>query len=70
MNKADLIEVLAKENGLSKAQAKKVVELFFGEMTKALANCDRVEISGFCSIFVKNTRHTQLETQRRRRLFL
>lgn len=53
MNKADLIEALAKEVGLSKAQAKKAVELFFDEMTGALANGDRVEIRGLCSIYVR-----------------
>lgn len=53
MNKADLIEALAEENGLSKAQAKKAVELFFDEMAEALADGGRVEIRGFCSIFVK-----------------
>ena len=53
MNKADLIEALAKENGLSKAQAKMAVDLFFDEMADALANGERVEIRGLCSIFVK-----------------
>ena len=53
MNKAGLIEALAKEVGLGKAQAKRVVELFFDEMTGALANGDRVEIRGLCSIYVK-----------------
>jgi integration host factor subunit beta len=53
VNKANLIEVLAQENGLSKTQAKKAVELFFDEMAEALANGDRVEVRGFCSIFVK-----------------
>jgi integration host factor subunit beta len=56
VNKTDLIEALAKEVGLSKAQAKKAVELFFDEMAEALANGDRVEIRGFCSIFVKEYR--------------
>ena len=37
MNKRDLIEALAQEKGLIKAQASQVVGLFFGEMTKALA---------------------------------
>ena len=53
MNKADLIRALAKENGLNKTQAKKAVELFFDEMTEALASWDRVEIRGLCSFFVK-----------------
>jgi integration host factor subunit beta len=54
MNKADVVDVLSKENGLSRNKAKKAVDLFFGEMTKALANGDRVEIRGLCSIFVKD----------------
>ncbi len=54
MNKADLIDVLRKENGLSKAQSNKAVELFFGEMTKALGEGGRVEIRGLCSFYVKD----------------
>jgi integration host factor subunit beta len=53
VNKAELIQALAKENGLSKTQARKAVDLFFDEMTEALANGDRVEVRGFCSFFVK-----------------
>ncbi len=53
MNKYDLIETLRKETNLTKAQAEQVVELFFDEMSKALAAGDRVEIRSFCSIFVK-----------------
>jgi integration host factor subunit beta len=53
VNKTDLIEALAKEKGLIKAQASQVVELFFGEMTKALAKGDRIETRGFCSFYVK-----------------
>jgi integration host factor subunit beta len=53
MNKSDLVEALTKETGLTKGKAEKVVELFFGEMSDALANGDRVEIRGLCSVFVK-----------------
>ncbi len=53
MNKADLIRALAKENGLNKTQSKKAIELFFDEMTEALASGDRVEVRGLCSFFVK-----------------
>ena len=53
MNKSDLMEALGKETGLSKTKAEQVVELFFGEMSDALANGDRVEIRGLCSFFVK-----------------
>jgi integration host factor subunit beta len=54
MNKAELIEALSKESGTSKMVAKWIVELFFDEMSYALAKGDRVEIRGFCSIYVKD----------------
>jgi len=54
MNKAELIEAVRSESGLSRTKAKEVVELVFDEMSKALASGDRVEIRGFCSIYVKN----------------
>ena len=54
MNKSELIEALRKETGLSKSKATEVVDLFFDEMSNALASGDRVEIRGFCSIYVKN----------------
>ena len=53
MNKLDLIKVLKDKTGLTKIEAKKVVELFFDEMAKAFANGDRVEIRGLCSFYVK-----------------
>ena len=53
MNKSDLIEALAKENGLTKAKATNVVDVLFDQMTNALASGDRVVILGLCSIFVK-----------------
>lgn len=53
MNKLDLIDALQKETGLTKIEAKKVVELFFDEMANALAKGDRVEIRGLCSFYVK-----------------
>jgi integration host factor subunit beta len=53
MNKSELIEALAQETGVSKTKAEQVVELFFDQMAEALAKDDRVEIRGFCSIFVK-----------------
>jgi integration host factor subunit beta len=54
MNKAELIEAIRRKSGLSRNKAKEVVELFFDEMAKTLAKGDRVEIRGFCSIYVKN----------------
>jgi len=54
MNKAELIDALRKETGLSRSKAKEVVELFFDEISNALAKGDRAEIRGFCSIYVKD----------------
>jgi integration host factor subunit beta len=44
MNKLDLTFVLKNEAGLTKSEAKAVVDLFFNEMANALAKGDRVEI--------------------------
>jgi len=54
MNKLDIIEALKKEVGITKIEAKRVVDLFFDEMSNALANGDRAEIRGFCSFYVKH----------------
>lgn len=53
MTKSQLIDTLHKELKLTKSKSKQVVELLFDEMSKALAAGDRVEIRGFCSIYVK-----------------
>ena len=54
MNKLELIEELRNKADLTKNEARKVVDLFFDEMSNALANSDRVEIRGFCSFYVKD----------------
>jgi integration host factor subunit beta len=56
MNKLELAEMLKEEAGLTKTEAKAVVDLFFDEMADALAEGDRVEIRGLCSFYVKNYR--------------
>jgi integration host factor subunit beta len=53
MNKANLIEALQRETGLTKAKATQVIDLCFDHMTQALARGERVEIRGLCSFFVK-----------------
>ena len=53
MNKLDLVEELAMEAELTNSEARKVVDLFFDEMSNALANGDRVELRGLCSFYVK-----------------
>ena len=53
MNKASLIQALKDSNHLSRSEAERIVSLFFDQMSEALAQGDRVEIRGLCSIFVK-----------------
>ncbi len=54
MNKADLVNALKNQNGFTRQQAEKVVDIFFDTMSAALASGERVEIRGFGSIFVKD----------------
>jgi integration host factor subunit beta len=54
MNKADFIEALQNEAGISKNEAQAVVNLFTNEISNALATGDRAEIRGLCSFYVKN----------------
>jgi len=53
MNKSGLVDALQHEVGISKAKAEAVIDIFFDAMSSALAEGDRVEIRGFCSIFVR-----------------
>ncbi|AOY57297.1 HU family DNA-binding protein [Desulfococcus multivorans] len=56
MNKLELTHTLKEKAGLTKAEAARVVEIFFDAMGDALANEDRVEIRGLCSFHVKEYR--------------
>jgi len=53
VNKSDLVTAIKEEAGLSKVEAEKVVNLFFNEISNALAKGKRVEIRGLCSFHVK-----------------
>ena len=53
MNKLELIDSLRLETGFSKAEAHRVVDIFFESMADAMARGDRVEIRGLCSFYVK-----------------
>jgi integration host factor subunit beta len=53
MTKSDLISALRKEHDITRPDTNYIVNLFFDEMSNALANGERVEIRGFCSIYVK-----------------
>lgn len=54
MNKSGLVDALQQEAVISKTKAEAVVDMLFAAMSDALVTGDRVEIRGFCSIFVKD----------------
>ncbi len=54
MNRSDIIGVLKDEADLSRKDAEKVVNTFFGSLTEILSNGNRVEIRGFGSFTVKH----------------
>ena len=47
MNKAELINAMAAESGLSKVDSKKELEAFFSSVTKALSAGDKISLVGF-----------------------
>jgi len=53
MNKLELIATLKDECQISKKEAAAVVDIFFDQISTALAEGDRAEIRGLCSFFVK-----------------
>jgi len=53
MTKSDLINALYNEFDITKQETAAIVNLFFDEMSNALANGERVEIRGLCAIYVK-----------------
>jgi DNA-binding protein HU-beta len=52
MNKAELIEAMATESGLTKADSKKALDAFIKSTSGALAKGDRVALVGFGSFSV------------------
>lgn len=53
MNRVDLINALKDKSGRSRKSVKKIIDTFFGTITKTLSNGKRVEIRGFGSFTVK-----------------
>jgi DNA-binding protein HU-beta len=53
MNKGELIDVVAGEAGLSKADATRAVEALLGAITKALKSGDQVSLVGFGTFVAK-----------------
>lgn len=47
MTKADLIEKMAKDNGLTKAQADKAIDSFVATVSAALSEGDKITLVGF-----------------------
>lgn len=47
LTKADLAEQLCEQVGITKREAKELVDLFFDEIRQTLANGEPVKISGF-----------------------
>ncbi len=54
MNKLELISALKSEANITKAEAARVVEIFFDHMADTMEKGERVEIRGLCSFFVKD----------------
>ena len=50
MNKLELINTLKNEGQISKKEAATIVDLFFSKISTSLAEGDRVEIRGLCSL--------------------
>jgi integration host factor subunit beta len=59
VNKLELINNLKEECQISKNEAAAVFDIFFGKISDALADGDRVEIRGLCSFFVKEYKSYQ-----------
>ena len=59
MNKLELIATLKDECQISKKEAAAIVDIFFDQISTALAEGDRVEIRGLCSLFVKEYKSYQ-----------
>ncbi len=52
MNKAELINAIAEESGLSKADSKKALEAFISSVTQALKDGTKVSLVGFGTFLV------------------
>lgn len=55
MNNSDLAELIAAEQGLTKTDARKLVDAVFDAVTEAAAKGDEISISGFGKFKVKDS---------------
>ena len=68
MNKAELIDAIAIESGLSKADAKRAVEGFIGTTTNALKKGERVALVGFGTFIAADRAARKAERARVRKI--
>ena len=55
MNKSDLIaKIVSLNKDVYQKDIIKIIDIFFGTLTKAITNADRVELRGFGTFDVKN----------------
>ena len=69
MNKSNLVKTLLSKNNKYKiSEIKNIVNVFFREITKALAEGKRIEIRGFGSFFTKTrNKRTGINPQNRKK---
>ena len=56
MTKADLIDVICEENGFSKRESAKIVEMMLDIIKEILENGENVKLSGFGSFNIQHKR--------------
>ena len=54
MKKADLVTIISDKTGVTKKDSAMMVDLVFSEITKALAEGDKVSLVGFGTFSVKD----------------
>ena len=59
MTKRDLIKGLKEKAAVSAKEAASVVDIFFNQMSDALASGSRIEIRGLCSFHIKEYKSYQ-----------
>lgn len=69
LTKAEMSEYLFDKLGLSKRDAKELVELFFEEIRRALENGEQVKLSGFGNFDLRDKNQRQDVTRKRARIF-
>ncbi|ESG69357.1 integration host factor subunit alpha [Salmonella enterica subsp. enterica serovar Kentucky str. ATCC 9263] len=70
LTKAEMSEYLFDKLGLSKRDAKELVELFFEEIRRALENGEQVKLSGFGNFDLRDKINVRGVTRKRVKIFL